>query len=199
MPELHVEYPANKLVELTVNDASSSEPTTVVTGRVYCTDPTSGVVVLQKALVHTTLACEMQWILASTIVKRKILEEGDASDEDAATKVYPLSTKLDVKSLEDKEKRALKLAREALEHINIKATPEGQAVFDRLVKACNEVVWHSNESSIVVLGQVRVDPPYNSPDCCHLLRNGSVDDKKLAQGCLERVQRIVSAIATSQQ
>ena len=57
-------------------------------------------------------------------------------------------------------------------------------IFDRLLKACNEVVW--KEESIIVLNSIRVDPPYREENC-KLLKAGS------AQGSLNRVQKIVAA------
>ena len=62
-------------------------------------------------------------------------------------------------------------------------------IFDRLLKACNEVVW-KNES-IIVLQSIQVDPPYEQENC-KLLKGGS------AQGSLERVQKIVAAVNASQ-
>jgi hypothetical protein len=61
-------------------------------------------------------------------------------------------------------------------------------VFDRLLKACNEVVWKGE--SIIVLNQIQVDPPY-SQENCKLLQAGS------AQGSLDRVQKIVAAASTA--
>lgn len=113
---------------------------------------------------------------------------GAEVDEDlvlAASKIATLSlsspSAINRKDLEDRERRAIKLAVESFGHINQTATPEGQQIFDRLVKACNEVVWKGD--SIVVLNQVRVDPPYGSEDC-------KVIDKAMG-GNLDRVKRIV--------
>lgn len=103
----------------------------------------------------------------------------------ATSKIATLSVSsspaINRKDLEDRERRAIKLAIESFGHINQTVTPEGQQIFDRLVKACNEVVWKGE--SIVVLNQVRVDPPYRSEDC-------KVIDKAMG-GNLERVKRIV--------
>jgi len=112
---------------------------------------------------------------------------GDVDEELllAASKIATLSVlsppAINRKDLEDRERRAIKLAIESFGHINQTATLEGQQIFDRLVKACNEVVWKGD--SIVVLNQVRVDPPYRSEDC-------KVVDKAMG-GNLERVKRIV--------
>jgi protein LSM12 len=70
----------------------------------------------------------------------------------------------------------------------IQASPKGQFVFDRLLKACNEVVW--KDESIIVLNTIQVDPPYSQEDC-KLLQPGS------GQGSLDRVQKIVSSLGGS--
>mmetsp|Transcript_17850 Transcript_17850/g.26198 ORF Transcript_17850/g.26198 Transcript_17850/m.26198 type:complete len:103 (+) Transcript_17850:646-954(+) len=69
------------------------------------------------------------------------------------------------------------------------ATPEGQMVFDRLLKACNEVVWHGE--SILVLNQIQVDPPYSKEDCKLLGAGGA--SGALNEGSLDRVKKIVAA------
>lgn len=63
-------------------------------------------------------------------------------------------------------------------------------MFDRLLKACHEVKWDGE--SILVLGQIKVDPPYKS-DNCYLLKNAG-GDVNLNEGSLERVRRIVGAV-----
>ena len=73
---------------------------------------------------------------------------------------------------------------EILHHCSQQATPEGQAVFDRLLKACNEVVWKGE--SIQVLNQIQVDPPY-TVDKCRLIS----DAGRQSEASLERVQKIV--------
>jgi Anticodon-binding domain len=70
------------------------------------------------------------------------------------------------------------------------ASPKGQIVFDRLLKACNEVVWEGE--SIIVLKSIQVDPPYMQ-DNCKLLQPGS------GQGNLDRVQKIVSSLGDGSQ
>jgi hypothetical protein len=62
-------------------------------------------------------------------------------------------------------------------------------MFDRLLKACNEVIWKGE--SIIVLNQIQVDAPYGKDDCKYL---------KAATGAstsLDRVQKIVGAASTS--
>mmetsp|Transcript_32481 Transcript_32481/g.71304 ORF Transcript_32481/g.71304 Transcript_32481/m.71304 type:complete len:277 (-) Transcript_32481:131-961(-) len=108
--------------------------------------------------------------------------------EEMARQLPPPPTR---RALEEREKRALKLAEDSLLHINDSASPLGQATFDKLLKACNEVVWEDSDA-IVVLGQVRVDAPYG-PNDCKLIRVGKTEKERgLAQGSLERVKKIVA-------
>jgi hypothetical protein len=65
--------------------------------------------------------------------------------------------------------------------------------FDRLLKACNEVIWSGE--SIIVLGHIQVDPPYG-PEQCQLLP--TVDEAPLhSQENLERVRKIVASVTNN--
>lgn len=64
------------------------------------------------------------------------------------------------------------------------ATPQGQKIFDKLLKACNEVSWQGE--SILVLNHIRVDPPYTPEHCTLVDRSGGLDEHSL-----ERVKKIV--------
>jgi Anticodon-binding domain len=82
-------------------------------------------------------------------------------------------------------------------------------VFDRLLKACGEVVWKGDTTSIIVLNQIQVDAPYE-PDNCEIIsssgdaRNGNgaataaaatkLNGALLEEGSLERVKKIVAAV-----
>lgn len=62
-------------------------------------------------------------------------------------------------------------------------------MFDRLLKACNEVVWQ--DQSIIVLNHIHVDPPYTIENCKLLAEDSGAtghDEKSL-----ERVKNIVAA------
>ena len=67
---------------------------------------------------------------------------------------------------------------------------QGQVVFDKLLKACNEVKWEGE--AIIVLNQIRVDPPYGSDDCRLIQSAGG--DVALNENSLERVKRIVGTV-----
>ena len=69
------------------------------------------------------------------------------------------------------------------------ASPEGQIIFDKLLKACNEVSLDGQ--SILVLNHIRVDPPYHPENCTLVDRSGGLDEHSL-----ERVKKIVG-VATA--
>mmetsp|Transcript_19288 Transcript_19288/g.29304 ORF Transcript_19288/g.29304 Transcript_19288/m.29304 type:complete len:239 (+) Transcript_19288:140-856(+) len=115
-------------------------------------------------------------------------DSSSATTKDFIGAPLPTVTK---KALEEREKRAIRLAEESFTHINEKATPEGQATFDRLLKACNQVVWRGE--SILVLNQVRVDPPYGKDHCKLIQATEGKDSTGLSKSSLERVKRIVSS------
>ena len=60
-------------------------------------------------------------------------------------------------------------------------------MFDRLLKACNKVVWKGE--SIIVLDQIQVDPPYAAGDCKTLQQKAGAQ----SSGSFDRVQKIVAA------
>ena len=169
-PPLHSRYPIKSTWELTLHNSET------ISGEVYCTDPSADLVVLQDQLGG------IRMVSISSITESKQVKEAP-NDPISSTNVTHVK-----KMLEEREKRAIKLAQENLRNINPKASPKGQAVFDRLLKACNEVVWKGE--SIIVLNQIQVDPPYSQETCKPLPSSSSV------RGSLDRVQKIVAAAAT---
>ena len=197
---LYSKYTISSAWELTLQDGE------VVKGKVYGADPGAGSVVLQDAN-------EIRMVSLASIREAKRTQEATKTPEPTATEIT--HTK---KALEEREKRAIKLAQESIRHLNpkvrkhqthermdelvhgiasslllllifsFKASVKGQMIFDRLLKACNEVVWKGE--SIVVLQSIQVDPPYGQ-DTCKILKAGS------AQGSLDRVQKIVASVTTS--
>jgi hypothetical protein len=108
---LEQRFPVHSSWEMTLTSKET------VTGRIYCTDEVSQTVVLQSALTHTTLATEMRIINASAIVRAVAQKK---KEEDG---VVPLSVqlpKVQKKALEERERRAIRMAEESLRHINQK-------------------------------------------------------------------------------
>jgi hypothetical protein len=107
-------FPVNSIQEITLTSGES------ISGRVYCTDEMSGSIVLQKALVHTTLASEIRIISVDYITKSVELKE---ESNPGHVKPIPLNNalpKIQKKALEERERRAIRLAEESLRHINDK-------------------------------------------------------------------------------
>lgn len=183
----------------------------VVRGLIYTTDEISNSIVIKKTLSHSTITSEVRVINANMIMDKKQIADvtattstanaiGEASETTNDLDAYAgdLSAPLPAvnkKSLEERERRAIRLAEESFAHINQKASPVGQAVFDRLVKACNEVAWRGE--SILVLNQIRVDAPYGKEDCKLLMDSGGSSGSALNEGSLERVKMIVAAATES--
>lgn len=205
--DLATTYPVNTLMELKL----SSNQT--LRGLIYCTDDVSNTIVLKKSLVHTTLTSEVTVVNADCVLEKKMLigtnggndkDGGDGDDkEEEAQQLRELAGVADLdelklplpnvsrKALEERERRALRLAEESFSHVNQRASPEGQKIFDKLLKACNEVVWKGE--SILVLKEIRVDPPY-TPENCTLISTGGGG---LDVHSLERVKKIVMAATQS--
>lgn len=181
-------YPINTLMELTLNKAE------IATGTIYCTDEVSNTIVLKKSLVHTTLSSEITVINADVVTGRRIItEEADSAEKESKTTEGVLPN-VSRRMVEERERRAIKLMEESFGHVNQKASPEGQKIFDKLLKACNEVSWKGE--SIIVLGEIRVDPPYTSNDCVLMTNVGKGSGSGgLGVHSLERVKNIVNAAA----
>lgn len=187
---LYLRFPHNSQFELTITPNDEK-----IIGTIYCTDEISQTVVITKPLHHTTLSVELRVIQVSCITNEKIIEtnnkakgtENGNNDSDNAIQFKPLPT-LQKKVLEDRERKAVRMAEESFRHINQNASEKGQAVFDRLLKACNEVVWKGE--SILVLNQIQVDPPYGS-DECKLMKG--INTTTSGDGSLDRVRKIVAS------
>ena len=167
-----LKYRIKSLWEFKLQNADS------VRGTIYCVDPVSETIVVVEESSNSIHLLSLSSVRESTEIEKA------PNDEEPSKKEIEHSKKV----LVEREKRALKLARESLKHLNPKATPRGQMIFDRLLKACNEVVW--KDESIIVLQTIKVDPPYEQ-DNCVLLKAGT------GQGSLDRVQKIVAAAGTS--
>jgi hypothetical protein len=107
---LYERYPVNSILSLTLN--GSDKP---VRGVVYCTDEISQTVVLKKALTHTTLSSEIFVVQANAITSSQIIGKETSEDQKLV-----LSGSVNKKAIEQQEKRAIRLAEEALQHINQK-------------------------------------------------------------------------------
>lgn len=104
---LHSRYPITSSWELTLHGGE------VVKGQVYCTDPTASIVVLQDPTVN-----DIRMVSVASIQESKRIQEATKSQAElTATEIS--HTK---KALEEREKRAIKLAQESLRHLNPKVS-----------------------------------------------------------------------------
>jgi protein LSM12 len=124
-------FPVNSLQQITILPDHE-----VITGRVYCTDEITRTLILQKALTYTTLSSEIRIVSLNSIVHSQQLQEKDGvivtdtSDKETTTgedtvRATPLTQPLPIiqkKALEERERRAIRLAEESLRHINPKVT-----------------------------------------------------------------------------
>lgn len=112
-------YPVNTLMELKLSPHGAT-----VRGLIYCTDEISNSIVVKKSLVHTTLSSEITVINADSVVEKKVIT--DPSDEDArelagvrdASELKVPLPNVSRKALEERERRAIRLAEESFSHVN---------------------------------------------------------------------------------
>ena len=133
-PLLSETYPVNTLVELKLSPFGNT-----IRGLVYCTDEFSNSVVLKKALPHTTVSSEVTIVNATSVLTRKTIEYETGAGggggggmsvkmtEDEARKLAGVDDLEDLKLplanvgrkiLEERERRAIRLAEESFSHIN---------------------------------------------------------------------------------
>lgn len=175
------------------NNINNSEH--VVSGTVYCTDAVSQTVMLipnVSSSPSSATTTEIRILNSACIRKATKLNDAPIHPADLAEVLSLPTTPIPKKTLDDREKRAIRQAEDTLRHINDKVSAEGQEVFDRLLKACGEVSW--KDSSILVLNHIQVDPPYGAENCRILSSpNGNHKQQGSAQEGLDRVRKIVSA------
>lgn len=116
-PLLHVKYAMNSIVEVTLSPECE-----VVRGLVYCTDEQSNSVVLKRSLTHTTLSSEIRVIHVSSILEATVVRavDGTKADENDDNEIAVPLVPTNLKALEEREKRAIRLAQESFKHINQK-------------------------------------------------------------------------------
>ncbi|XP_019851088.1 PREDICTED: protein LSM12 homolog A-like [Amphimedon queenslandica] len=86
--------------------------------------------------------------------------------------------KVDLNKIEQKYQEAIKKRKEELSRIGDGVSMEAQLLFDRIFSIYNQTVWDG--STIVVMKDVRISPPYGPENC-----TGSTD-------ALERIQKLVT-------
>jgi len=121
--------------------------------------------------------CCVCCLLSQTRDKRLRRPVGEATEERAK---FGEPTPVDDKELEKRERTAMEAMEKAMAALNPRAPKPGQAVFDALAKTM-DCAWLDN--SVVVLDQVKIDPPYEPDNCLSL--DGD-------QNALDRIRRILA-------
>ena len=101
-PTLHTKYPISSTWEFTLENGDK------IQGQIYCTDPIAEIVVLQDQLN------DIRMVTVASIRDSKQVSE--ASKEQLQMAMENMAhTK---KALEEREKRAIRLAQESIKHLN---------------------------------------------------------------------------------
>ena len=120
---LNDDYPVNSIMEITVTGNEK------YTGLVYCTDDISNTIVLKKSVNYTTLSSDI-WVLnANSVLEKKVVVEKapDSNGTEGGDSGVELSVPLlyvSKKDIENREKRAIDLAKDSFRHINQKVRCE---------------------------------------------------------------------------
>ncbi|CAM9198551.1 unnamed protein product [Choristocarpus tenellus] len=128
-------------------------------GVVYTLDSATNTLTIKQEIPHTTTHCSILVFNRSFIEVDAIGGDEGGIDPDVA---LPSVSEQD---LERKEARAVKDAAKAWAQINGNASKAGQTLFDAFAKTL-ECEW--DRESIVVLGSVKINPPYQPSSCSSL-------------------------------
>lgn len=150
-------------------------------GAVYTVDPVTNTIVLfskPTAPGNRADAYDVR-LVPSHAVEKVVVLDREADPALAVSRKMPL---VDQKQLAKREQEAFQAMERAMAQLNPSASPEGQAIFDGLNKTM-DCTWLQN--SIVVLDQVRIEPPYGTDDCF------SIDGN---QSALDRIRKVLTGI-----
>lgn len=100
-------YPMTSEWEFTLEDDEC------IRGKVYCTDAASGVVVL-----YDPTTSDIQIVSAASVRESKQLQEASSNPAESVASDVSHTRKI----LEERERRAIKLAQESLRHLNPKVS-----------------------------------------------------------------------------
>ena len=105
---LYAKYPISSQWEFTLKSGES------VKGEVYCTDPVADLVILQDSRNN-----DIRMISVSSIDDES-REEANDNDESSTIEQKKMDTVHAKKALDEREKRAIRMAQESLKHLNPK-------------------------------------------------------------------------------
>jgi hypothetical protein len=108
---IHTKYPISSQWEFKLKNGD------VVKGEVYCTDPVAQVVVIQDALK------DIRMISLAGISESKQVGAASADAQEKLALTSPSNNLVHAKkALEEREKRAVRIAQDSLKHLNPKVT-----------------------------------------------------------------------------
>ena len=110
---LHAKYPISSQWEFTLKSGES------VKGEVYCTDPVADLVILQDS------QNDIRMISVSSIDG----ESREEANDESTIEQKKIDTVHAKKALEEREKRAIRMAQESLKHLNPKVRRDGNGLY----------------------------------------------------------------------
>ena len=118
---LAVEFPLDATVRLKLTQGAPLE------GKVYCTDEGSQTIVLTQSVSHSTLSHQVYCVSRHAVQATEILQgppnsKGKKNREQDDARTQQQQLQVHKKALEEQEKRAMRMAEEALMHINQKVS-----------------------------------------------------------------------------
>lgn len=163
---------------VTVQLSQGSESS--VSGIIHSVDSGMRILMLRKALVHTTLASELRLIMLDSIT-------GYTVDKDAENPSAYMAGAPDPKVLQTREHAALSRMAELFTELNDNASLLGQMTFDAMNKTmpCKWGKAANGENvAIIVLEQVRIEPPHYNVESC-------VELQGCPEGAAERIKKVL--------
>ncbi|KAK3108098.1 hypothetical protein FSP39_001151 [Pinctada imbricata] len=100
----------------------------------------------------------------------------------------PSLSTLNLAKINTRLRQNLEEKRQKASHVGVGVTPEGQRVFNSIVKTLSEVKWDGK--NIIVMDEVTICPPYGVEDC---------KTKREGSQALSHVRKIVSSISLQKQ
>ena len=180
---------------VTLQIIGGAEPTPSVSGIIHCVDHAMRIIMLRKALVHTTLASELRLIMVDSIGSYTV-------DKDAESATAYMAGAPDPHLLNKREDAVLRRISELITELNDKATPLGQEIFDAMHKTMPSKWGESadgNNATIIVLEQVKIHPPDYTVESCEELPGcpeGAADRiKKVLAGNIRKIEKKRQAAA----
>eukprot|EP00743_Colponemidia_sp_Colp-15_P001916 GILK01002086.1.p1 GENE.GILK01002086.1~~GILK01002086.1.p1 ORF type:complete len:207 (-),score=28.51 GILK01002086.1:130-750(-) len=140
-------------------------------GEIYCFDTTTNILVLKEQTAGSTTKFNLRFVRANFIQHVECL----------SIPTEPSDLSIPAPSVSDairREEKALASTRAQSARLGVGVSAEAQQIFDAIAKTYSDIEWDG--TSILILGEVRVNPPYTADSC--------IGENKVA---VERVKKVV--------